>query len=109
MPPVRGGKSFVTSRVRATTGRYGVRRSPRARGRRPTARDRPPDLWGADVVCGLQAACAGERRAGDGLVPHDVAGLRRVDELPVARVDADVADRVVVEDEVARLHVVPRD
>src|SRR5438067_9641274 len=55
---------------------------------------------------GLRPRCADEiGPAGDRRVLHDVAGLRRMDHLPTARIDADVVDVGAEEDEVAGLQV----
>src|SRR3954452_14695005 len=112
MPPVRGGKSLVTSNVGGT--RSTLVQAPGARswcarhGRGTRVRDRAA----ADCGAGrrpfpgsgrglLEAPGATEGAARHRLVLHDVAGLRSVDHLSAACVDADVAHGRVVEDEVA--------
>src|SRR5690606_38741781 len=48
---------------------------------------------------------AGDRHGGDPRDPYAGGGVRRVDDLTVADVDADMADGAVVEDQVARLQL----
>src|SRR5579884_3304653 len=73
----------------------------RSSGRRGRRKRLPGDPPGAVVVGRVPAVV----EAGD---LDDVAGLRRVDELAAADVDADVAE-AVEEDEVAGLELVARD
>src|SRR3954452_1100191 len=104
MPPARGGKSLVTSSTLGTRRPYG-RRAPQFRkatfGPRGDLEVAFLNLRrGADRS---DAPGGREVRLVDVGVLHDVAGLRSVEHLAVADVDADVADRAVEEEQVADL------
>src|SRR3989442_6405649 len=103
MPPVRGGKSLVTRSVRATARRYPLGPDDRAAAGQL---GRPRPVPGSGRGLWLQPAGARDRATGDVGVLHDVTGLRRVDHLVVADVEADVAHRLVEEDQVAGLELV---